>query len=242
VRRLHTHSLQAAVKATDLVRRAVGLPAISLAGPEGHWQMTKAVLQMQPRQRYEPQANAAPIGENELELAVTKPPNTPCTCACTCICTRTCAPPCLGGDRRPHGRACMGWYSPFPRTPMSKPMSISQAAEIGVSLERQPHVLWLVLAYMRAPVPCGWIEVRPANPQPWQLPNMAAAKTLPRPVPPPYALSPPRPEPATPRRQVGSKSQSEYEKMGTELRGMMPAAADATQPKRCGDRSRHARQ
>eukprot|EP00964_Phaeocystis_antarctica_P037768 scaffold21593_cov38-Phaeocystis_antarctica.AAC.3 len=34
----HTHSLQAAIKATDLARRAVGLPAISLAGPEGHWQ------------------------------------------------------------------------------------------------------------------------------------------------------------------------------------------------------------
>ena len=67
--------------------------------------MTKAVLQMRPRQRYDAQATAVhrpPIGENELELA---------------------------------------------------------AAEISVTLEKQPHVLWLVLAYMRAPVPCGWVEV-----------------------------------------------------------------------------------
>ena len=96
---------QATVRTTDLVRQAVNLPPISLAGPEGHWQMTKAVLQMRPRQRYDAQATAVhrpPIGENELELA---------------------------------------------------------AAEIGVALEKQPHVLWLVLAYMRAPVPCGWVEV-----------------------------------------------------------------------------------
>ena len=96
---------QATVRTTDLVRQAVNLPPISLAGPEGHWQMTKAVLQMRPRQRYDAQATAVhrpPIGENELELA---------------------------------------------------------AAEIGVALEKQPHLLWLVLAYMRAPVPCGWVEV-----------------------------------------------------------------------------------
>ena len=30
---------QAAVRATDLVRQAVNLPPISLAGPEGHWQV-----------------------------------------------------------------------------------------------------------------------------------------------------------------------------------------------------------
>ena len=108
----HAHSLQAAVRATDLARRAVGLPAISLAGPEGHWQMTKAVLQMRPRQRYEPQAIAVRIGENELELAVTKPPKTPCTCTCTCARTCACACACthphLGGQQsRRHARACM---------------------------------------------------------------------------------------------------------------------------------------
>ena len=88
--------------------------------------MTKAVLQMRPRQRYDAQATAVhrpPIGENELELA---------------------------------------------------------AAEIGVALEKQPHVLWLVLAYMRAPVPCGWVE-------------------------------------------VDSTAKSAYERMSSELRGMMPA-------------------
>ena len=37
---------------------------------------------------------------------------------------------------------------------------------------------------------------------------------------------------------MGSKGQSAYEKMGTELRGMMDANANATQPKRCGDRGR----
>ena len=74
------------------------------------------------------------------------------------------------------------------------------------------------------------------QPQPRQrpAPNRGPSRS---PTPPPrYTPTPP------PRAgQVGSKGQSAYEKMGTELRGMMDANANATQPKRCGDRSRRAR-
>ena len=74
-------------------------------------------------------------------------------------------------------------------SPCAHGTAVSQAAEIGVALERQPHVLWLVLAYMRAPVSCDWIEVRPAQPLAanlsWQLPRPTAARRPPPPPPPP---------------------------------------------------------
>ena len=84
-------------------------------------------------------------------------------------------------------------------SPCAHGTAVSQAAEIGVALERQPHVLWLVLAYMRAPVSCDWIEVRPAQPLAanlsWQLPRPTAAR---RPPPTPYAPSPHAPNPTHP--------------------------------------------